>query len=137
MNFTQADVDSLLKSNPELSVVGDPVIEKKRKSTARIPSRLEEQFFAMWKLFEGPELEEEFRFNSKRRWRADLAHLPSRTLIEIEGGTYSGGRHVRGQGYEDDCKKYNAATMAGWRVIRFTAAMIQPNEIKRLIEFIN
>ena len=39
------------------------------------------------------------RFHPVRKWRADCAHLPSRTLIEIEGGIYVNGRHNRGAGF--------------------------------------
>ena len=44
--------------------------------------------------------------------------------VEIEGGTWSGGRHTRGAGYEADCIKYNIATLKGWRVLRFTSGML-------------
>jgi hypothetical protein len=59
------------------------------------PSRLESRFEWLWRTHGGPNLEGEFRFHSERRWRADFAHLPSRTLIEIEGGIYISGRHNR------------------------------------------
>jgi hypothetical protein len=35
-------------------------------------------------------------------WRADFAHLASRTLIEIEGGIYVSVRHNRGAGFAAD-----------------------------------
>ena len=44
---------------------------------------------------------------------------------EIEGGTWSGGRHTRGSGYEKDCEKYNEAVRLGWSVLRFTAKMVR------------
>jgi len=142
MSFTAADVQRWLKDNPDLSIVGEPLQGRKPPCTPgsqpqpRIPSRLEEDFLAKWRLLGGPALEAEYLFDAIRDWRADFAHVPSRTLIEIEGGIYSGGRHVRGKGYEDDCKKYNAATMQGWRVIRLTAAMLQPDVIERVIQFV-
>ena len=39
-----------------------------------------------WKDVKGPDLEREYRFDAKRRWRADFAHVGARVLIEIEGG---------------------------------------------------
>jgi very-short-patch-repair endonuclease len=59
-----------------------------------------------------------------RKWRADFALLESRILIEVDGGTWNGGRHTRGSGFEQDCYKVNQATLMGWRVLRFTCAMV-------------
>lgn len=36
--------------------------------------------------------------------------------VEIQGGVWSGGGHVRGKGYQNDCEKHNAGVMAGWKV---------------------
>lgn len=67
----------------------------------------------------------EYRFAPPRRWRADFAFVEEKLLIEIEGGTWSMGRHTRGAGFEADCEKYNAATAHGWRILRFTPAMVK------------
>jgi very-short-patch-repair endonuclease len=67
-----------------------------------------------------PRLEKEYTFARPRRWRFDFA-LPSHKIaIEIEGGVWSDGRHMRGTGFNNDCDKYNTATVLGWRVLRFT-----------------
>lgn len=66
----------------------------------------------------------EYRFDSVRRWRFDLCWPELKLAAEIEGGTWVQGRHIRPKGYENDCEKYNAAVLAGWRVFRFTTAMI-------------
>jgi very-short-patch-repair endonuclease len=88
------------------------------------PSRLESRVETLWRALGGPVLEKEFRFHPVRKWRADFAHLPSRTLIEIEGGIYVNGRHNRGAGFAADLEKYLEAALAGWRVIR-----LGPNEL--------
>jgi hypothetical protein len=62
----------------------------------------------------------EYRFAPPRRWRFDLAWPSLRLALGIEGGTWSGGRHVRGKGFERDAEKYNAAILASWRVLRLT-----------------
>lgn len=67
----------------------------------------------------------EYPFASPRRWRADFAWPDCRLLVEIEGGTWSGGRHTRGAGYAKDAEKYNAAALLGWRVLRFTGEMVR------------
>lgn len=61
----------------------------------------------------------EFKFDPDRKWRADRGAPKRKVLVEFEGGVWTGGRHTRGQGFIDDCEKYNAATAAGWRVFRF------------------
>lgn len=66
----------------------------------------------------------EFRFAPPRRWRFDRAWVTQRIAVELEGGVWSKGRHVRPAGYEADAAKYNAATCEGWRVLRFTAKML-------------
>ena len=53
--------------------------------------------------------------------------------VEVEGGTWVGGRHTTGKGFESDCVKYNLAAIDGWLVIRVTAAMIADG---RAIEFV-
>lgn len=72
-----------------------------------------------------PAPEREFCFAPPRRWQFDLS-WPSRKLAaEVEGGTWIQGRHSRGSGMRKDAEKYNAAALAGWRVLRFTSDMIR------------
>jgi hypothetical protein len=71
-----------------------------------------------------PEWVSEYQFKKPRRWRFDRAWPHLRLAVEVEGGIWSGGRHTRGKGYEDDCVKYNEAAILGWRVIRVTSNMI-------------
>jgi very-short-patch-repair endonuclease len=62
----------------------------------------------------------ELTFSAERRWRFDYAIERLKIAIEIEGGLFTGGRHTRGLGFQDDCDKYNAAAALGWRVFRFS-----------------
>ena len=96
-------------------------------------SRLEKKFAFLWRCLDGPPLEREFKFHPKRKWRADFAHLPSRTLIEIEGGAWVGGRHNRGTGFVKDAEKYLEAVLAGWRVVRLTERQLEADSLERLI----
>jgi len=80
-----------------------------------------------------PVPEREYRFHPVRKWRFDLAY-PSRFIaIECDGGTWSGGRHVRGAGYQRDAEKFNAASRLGWAVFHYTGAMIRSGEAAREI----
>lgn len=67
-------------------------------------------------------------------WRFDFAFLDYKIAIEIEGATFSRGRHTRGLGFEDDCRKYNTANELGWTVYRFTGNMVNSGEAIKVIE---
>jgi hypothetical protein len=85
-----------------------------------------------------------------RAWRFDVCWMEYRVAVELEGGVNSVpvkcprcqymvkwknkhngkrdmqvytamGRHTRGEGFREDCAKYNAATSLGWRVLRYTS----------------
>jgi very-short-patch-repair endonuclease len=98
-------------------------------------SRLESRFLLLWRVAQGPPLEREVRFHTSLRWRADFAHMGSRTLIEIEGGIFipGGGRHNRGGGYAKDSEKYLEAVLAGWTVIRLTEKQLEVDFIERIV----
>jgi very-short-patch-repair endonuclease len=66
----------------------------------------------------------EHRFDPVRRWRFDYAWLEHKVALEVEGGVWTGGRHTRGAGFVGDIEKYNAATVAGWRVVRVTPSKL-------------
>lgn len=75
----------------------------------------------------------ECRFHPTRRWRFDFAWPSHGLAVEVEGGIYSGGRHVRGKGFEDDCEKYNEAAAMGWTVLRFTGAQVRDGRAVKAI----
>jgi len=92
--------------------------------------------------------EREYRFAPPRRWRADfmvsagwmvrnsqgqsVKVTDGDLLIEVEGGSYTGG-HKRGKAYESDCDKNNAAMDLGWRVYRFTPAHVEDGRALEVI----
>lgn len=78
----------------------------------------------------------QFRWHPTRRYRADFA-WPGATpplLVEVQGGTWAGGRHTRGSGYRDDCRRLNAATLLGFRSLYFTGEMVESGEALKVIE---
>jgi len=81
-----------------------------------------------------PVPQKEFLFHRRRKWRFDLAWPELLIAVEIEGGVWTNGRHVRGEGYENDCEKYNEAQMLGWMVLRFTPGMVKRGKAYTLIE---
>ena len=76
----------------------------------------------------------EYRFHPKRKWRFDYAWPDRKIALEIEGGTWALGRHVRGKGYENDCIKYSEAAVLGWRIIRATTTMCESGIMMGLLE---
>jgi len=81
-----------------------------------------------------PDMETEYRFDSTRRWRFDLAWPPHDLAMEIEGGAWTKGRHTRGSGFVKDLEKYNEATAQGWRILRVTPQMLESGEAMLLLE---
>lgn len=75
-----------------------------------------------------PAPEREVKCAPGREWRSDFVWPDARLIVECEGGTYSGGRHTRGKGFEDDARKYNTLTLLGWRVLRVTGAHVTSGE---------
>jgi very-short-patch-repair endonuclease len=70
----------------------------------------------------------EYKFHPTRRFRFDFAWPDHFLALEIEGGIYSRGRHVRPVGFKNDCEKYNEAAILGWTVIRVTSDQLNNNE---------
>ena len=115
---------------------------KEAKTQARkdIDAEMRNQFAATfeatWRLLGGPELETEHVFHPERKWRADYLHRPSMTIIELEGGVYSKGRHTRAGGFIEDCFKYNAATMLNYRLIRIGTGMATAHYLQQIIDYL-
>lgn len=91
-----------------------------------------------------PDYEREHFFHPKRKWRFDFAWPEQKVALEVEGSIYGrpvvcptckrkvvrvtkggrpytireGGRHNSPKGFENDCDKYNSATLLGWKVFR-------------------
>ena len=76
----------------------------------------------------------EYKFHPRRMWRFDFAWPAEKLAVECEGGVWTRGRHTRGQGFINDCDKYNAASLMGWRVLRFTREHIESGEALTMIE---
>ena len=72
----------------------------------------------------------EFKFCESRQFRSDFGFPQHKILIEIEGGTWVKGAHVRGKHYSSDCEKYNLAATLGYYVLRYTTDMLRKNPNK-------
>jgi len=78
-----------------------------------------------------PTPEREYRFHPERKWRFDFAWPVRMLAVEVEGGTFQGGRHRSMHGFQADAEKYNTAAAMGWTVLRFTALDIEGGTVTR------
>lgn len=114
-------------------------------------SRLEESLALQIRVVKLPAPEREYQFAAahvgpgrgvKKRlqdaglknWRFDFAWPDKKFAVEVEGGTYVGGRHNRGKGFEDDCIKYHHAMLLGWTVYRCTGRLVDNGWAVQLIQ---
>ena len=91
----------------------------------KLPKPEREYRFAAHHVGMGRNIRERLINAGLRDWRFDFAYPEIMLAIECEGGIFSGGRHTRGKGYEEDLFKYNAAMMLGWDVCRFSGGMVK------------
>lgn len=78
--------------------------------------------------------EPEFRFHPERRWRFDFAWPAQMVALEVEGGIWTQGRHIRAGGFVADMEKYNAAASLGWRLFRCTPKTLYNSQTLEMIE---
>lgn len=79
-------------------------------------STLEEMLALVMRAEKIPTPERQYRF-CERLWRADFAWPFHKLMVEVQGGIWNRGAHVRGRGYLNDCEKLNRATLMGYRVL--------------------
>lgn len=70
--------------------------------------------------FKDVEFVKEFQFHPTRRWRFDYAIPAKKVAVEVDGGVWTGGRHINPAGYINDMEKLNTAASMGWLVLRIT-----------------
>lgn len=69
-----------------------------------------------------------------RQWRCDFCWPDRLVAVEVEGGIWNGGRHIRPAGFEADAEKYNAMAIAGWAVLRVTPGHIKSGQALQWIQ---
>lgn len=117
------------------TVQGKPLAEAEPKPSGRLPPKrhdLADSFCALWSRL-GPKAfpcVREFRFHPERKWRFDAAWPEAKVAVELEGGIWSRGGHVRGSGYRRDMEKYNAAAALGWVVLRYCANDLEMSPVQ-------
>src|SRR5271157_4882200 len=81
-----------------------------------------------------PEPEREVKLIDGRKWRVDFLWRPMRTCVEVDGGTWGGGRHTTGTGFMHDCEKINALQLSGYVVLRFVNTHVESGDAVKVIE---
>lgn len=81
-----------------------------------------------------PKFEREYQFHPVRKWRCDFAWPGKKVILEIEGGVWNNGGHVRGKGYTDNCEKYNEAALMGFMVLRVTEKHVKNGQALQWLE---
>ena len=82
----------------------------------------------------GVECIREYRFYKPRKWRFDYAMPLYKIAVEVEGGVWTAGRHIRPRGFLNDMTKYNTAALLGWRVFRTTPDKLLSNSTILLLK---
>lgn len=82
----------------------------------------------------GIEFAQQYAYAPPRKFRADFAFPYARLLVEVQGGVYSRKAHGSITGVLADIERLNVATLAGWRLLRFTPQAVQLGEALQLIE---
>ena len=69
----------------------------------------------------------EHKFHDKRKFRFDIAFLPEKVAVELDGAVFTQGRHTRGKGFIQDCVKKNLAAELGWVVLVYPVKTLNDN----------
>ena len=76
----------------------------------------------------------EFRAIPGRRFKWDFAWPDNRLLVEVQGGTWNGGKHGRGSGISKDTEKLNLAAIHRWAVLQFTPDQVREGKALRWVQ---
>jgi len=97
-------------------------------------SLLEAEFAIQIRAAKLPASEREYRFHPLRKFRVDFAWPELKIAIEIDGATFTQGRHIRGMGYRNDCIKANLLSCSGWSLLKGDAHMVRSGDLLKSLE---
>jgi hypothetical protein len=87
-----------------------------------------------WKTYGMPIAEREIRFHPTRKWRLDMGWRGPMVAVDIQGGNWVGGAHVRPKGYLNDREKIREAQRLGWTVLEVTWDQVTSGELVTLAQ---
>ena len=136
--WTESDINKLVDAG-KVKVIGVYQTQKKYSTISKknIPAVSKEKEWLnynmqYWANEKGITLNKEYQFHDTRKWRFDWAFPAIKVAVEYEGIYSAKSRHTTRSGFLGDVEKYNAATVAGWKVIRVTA-----DNYKEVIKILN
>lgn len=97
-------------------------------------SKLEEEVAKQIAASNLPEPEREYQFHPTRKFRFDFAWAREKVALEVQGGTWIGGRHTTGAGLSKEYEKSNLAQIANWTVLQVTTDDVKHGRVVPLLE---
>ena len=104
------------------------VSPRRKRPRQKVRDELERALATELRIMGLPQPVRQFRFHPTRGWRFDFAWPERRLAVEVDGGTWTGGAHVRGKRYERDCEKTNEAVLLGWQIMHVTTDMVRDGQ---------
>ena len=97
-------------------------------------TNLEKRFYSQLISRGLPEPLLQFKFLDDRRYKADFAWPAIQLLVEVDGGTFSKGRHSRPTGRSNDCVRDIEALLAGFTTVRLTTDLVESGQGADLVQ---
>lgn len=111
-----------------------PAAKKDRKAKIEADDKARQAIFlALCDAHDLPRPEPEYQFARPRLWRFDYAWPIRLISLEIQGGIWTGGRHVRGAALKDEHEKLNEAAIRSWRILYCMPAEVKDGSIFAVI----
>lgn len=119
---------------PELKKQGETK-KAKRAKQPRQPSSLESAFHVLAKLAALPPYQTEYEFHPSRKWRWDICWPTEKVAVEMDGGIFTKqASHSSISGILRDMEKHNAATILGWRTLRYSTKDLEERPLQVMDE---
>lgn len=133
--FNRMTIDDLIPSDRNeghFQIIQDKKTGKPKIRKKNFPVPYWKQYPMFFRLIRDnpsiPDPIEEFKFHPTRKWRVDLCWPDQKLVLEIEGGIFTNGRHVRPTGFIKDIEKYNALSILGYSLLRCTTQQMKSCE---------
>ena len=75
----------------------------------------------------------QYKFCPVRRWAADFSWTERHLVVEVDGGTFIGGRHNTGVGMHNDIVRSNWLQIHGWTLLRGDTTMVKDGSLLAVV----